>query len=241
MTYQQGCTCKAWRLLFAFGFVLPFGEVVAEQRVSVPEGQWQAAQMCTEIPRRLERLSCFDEAFETPLSVQRAADNESGLQIQSESGLRALESERKRRQRQGFILNQDSRGLWLTALPRSAEADYINGEVATSPDAQRTPILMLSCIDEISRVELVMPAPIERPRVSVSIGGQGATTQGWMTDDSSLVLRTGRGIPAINTMKAMLRASPLVLRSNIVEVDNLTFDAKGLADAVKPLRKMCRW
>jgi len=95
--------------------------------------------------------------------------------------------------------------------------------------------------NDISRVELVFPEPIQESRVSVSIPGIPVVTQNWISDDTGYLLRSGRGIPAIEAMKSMLTAPQLILRSNAKDVDGLAFDTTDLRSVIEPMRKACRW
>jgi type VI secretion system protein VasI len=109
---------------------------------------------------------------------------------------------------------------------------------ATQPS---TPILMLSCLETISRVELVLPQKLQDARVKISIFGDQKDTQTWVSDEEGFVLRTGRGVPAIKAMKAIISSRSLVLRSNSPVIDGLRFDSLNLASTIKPIREKCDW
>ncbi|KEA65265.1 Type VI secretion protein VasI [Marinobacterium lacunae] len=124
---------------------------------------------------------------------------------------------------------EDARRLWLTAPA-----------VGALPPR---PVLMLSCVDDISRVELTLPKAIDIGSLQVVLEADGRRllSQRWLSDDSGHILRSGRGLPAIAVMQAMLRTGDLRLRANDEAIDGLRFDARGLSEQIAPLRRQCGW
>ncbi|WP_408901018.1 type VI secretion system-associated protein VasI [Photobacterium piscicola] len=195
----------------------------------------EQAQQCRDIESKLERLHCFDSVLNTPVTSKSLIDKE--VIQYPPSWVRAVNSEKKRGEKEGFILNQQDEGndfsrMWLTVTA-------IN--VSSQSKTQLAPILMLSCFEKITRIQLILPHPIKAGKVTVSIPGSPVVTQDWISDDSGYLLRSGRGIPAIDAIKAMISAPQLILRSDIAGIDNVEFDNKNLAEAVKPMREICRW
>lgn len=181
---------------------------------------------CTTIKSKLERLYCFDNAFLTPV-VSKAQPEEF---VYPAEWRRAVHNEKARDRQLTFLQGQeqsDTSDVWLTAPAIGAE--------------RPRPILMLSCINDISRVELVLPKPFERRRVNVAINGQTTEKQSWVNDSSGHILRSGRGVPAIRIMKKIFRDKQLTLRSNNSLVDGLQFDATGLRETIQLLRDSCEW
>ncbi|WP_240671614.1 type VI secretion system-associated protein VasI [Enterovibrio baiacu] len=192
------------------------------------------AQTCSAIPTRLERLACFDGVFNTPVD----ADNEQTIaNIKPEAYQRAHASEAARSEgEQGFVVRytdpeDHSKGIWMTAtaIPDRGQ------------QREDMPILMLSCIDSISRMELVLPTTTSAGKATVLVSGSFAVTDRWLSDDSGTIMHAGRGIPAINVMKALMSSSGSVLRSELDEIGNLTFDTEGLTSSIRPMRNTCRW
>ncbi|WP_420745082.1 type VI secretion system-associated protein VasI [Photobacterium damselae] len=190
------------------------------------------AQHCRSIEANLPRLECFDRVFSTPIKTVPLTKNSV---VMPQSWQWATDSEKNRTTAVGFYANKgdsvtEGERYWLTA-------PAINKHFAKG----KAPVLMLSCIENISRVELVFPEPIQESRVSVSIPGIPVVTQNWISDDTGYLLRSGRGIPAIEAMKSMLTAPQLILRSNAKDVDGLAFDTTDLRSVIEPMRKACRW
>lgn len=200
---------------------------VAEARQQTCE----QATVCTGISGRLERLDCYDTLFgggrvrlednpvlQLPRGWQRAMDSEQGLGT-GRFTLHYNDPE------------QPAAGLWLTAtaLP--------DGE---QPEQSR-PVLMLSCLDGISRVELALPIASSAARATVTVQGRTTNTQQWLSDDSGQLFRSGQGLPAIRLMRVLLSASEVELRTLVTELDGLRFDTTGLASSLAPMRVVCQW
>jgi type VI secretion system protein VasI len=191
------------------------------------------AQQCTKVGERLERLRCFDQLFNTPTQGQaivikkqmpatwsRAMDAASKADAQTQMSLNY--------QGDADAIDGDA---WLTLTA-------LNSSTSFSDNAK--PIMMLSCIDRLSRIELILPQEIPDARVKISLVGSG-TTQYWRSDDSGYLLLSGRGIPAIDMMKHMSSDHRSTLRSNSKFIDGLTFNTESLPSVIKALRQRCRW
>lgn len=72
-------------------------------------------------------------------------------------------------------------------------------------------MLLLSCINNLSRIELALPKEVADARIQVSIRHE---TQFWRSDDHGVLFSSARGMPAIEMMKLAASESRLLLRSN---------------------------
>ncbi|MCW8333863.1 type VI secretion system-associated protein VasI [Vibrio paucivorans] len=189
------------------------------------------AKQCTAIDERLERLACFDELFDTPVPMAESSSF-SGVPV---SWTRAMNSEALRTKNTHTAqVNTKGEGkgsnAWLTLpainQPKSgSELEY--------------PTLQMSCIDNISRVEVILPNELEDGRVTISV--VGSAVQHWRSDETGLVFSSGRGLPAIEMMRAMARLDKLVLRSNSAELDGLEFESQQLNQSLSALKQRCGW
>ncbi|MCG9649420.1 type VI secretion system-associated protein TagO [Vibrio brasiliensis] len=180
-------------------------------------------QQCSLISERLERLSCFDAVFQTPTASNRSTISDDKPQawhtaFDTADGNAPLSIVENGSDKEG--------DAWLTLTANHAEGDS-------------APVLMMSCINKISRIELALPQAIEDGRIRVSIAG--GPNQSWRSDDIGVLFSSARGLPAISMMKVMSRQARLTLRSNSQVVDGLQFDTTGLNQALKPLRTKCGW
>lgn len=206
---------------FLFGLLFSAASCYAEQ------DQLKDAKACVLIKSKLERLYCFDQAFMTPLATN---NTQKIAKIREAEWIRAYTSEGTRQGETHFLFGQQEdkpNNMWLTATAIGA--------------IPPRPILMLSCIDEISRVELIMPKEISDNAVLVGVNKPSDQGQLWMSDNSGLVFRTGRGIPAIQVMKSMLFNTSLSLSSNNEVFNDLQFDATDLPQTIKYLQTSCGW
>ena len=209
---------KEW-LLFGLIFLAANSYAVQHQLID--------AKGCVLIKSKLERLYCFDQAFMTPLST---TTTQSLAQERAAEWIRAYTNEATRQGDTHFLFGAEEdkpNNMWLTATAIGA--------------IPPRPILMLSCIDDISRVELILPK--EMIEGSIQIGVNQPSSQGplWMSDYTGLVFRTGRGTPAIHVMKSMLPGDTLTLSSDSAVFNDLQFDTTGLSQAIISLKKACRW
>ncbi|MEI6859664.1 MAG: type VI secretion system-associated protein VasI [Shewanella sp.] len=191
--------------------------------------QLKDAQICVSITSKLERLYCFDQVFATPLMIEQIEPTEHQSSTHAVEWLRATKNEAQRQGEASFFLGREktSNNVWLTASAIGA--------------VPPRPILMLSCIDGISRVELVLSHYFETGSIQIAINAVASKGQRWQSDNSGYIFRTGRGLPAIKIMRSMLVSKSLILQSDNEEINGLHFDTTELKQGVMPLRKLCRW
>lgn len=205
------------------------------------------AKACTRIQARLDRLTCFDEVFNTPVMEQvRKQAEEKALPA---AWQRALANEQNRSDETGFLLNHSAQNdsAWQIQSKHKPAGNHTGlppSLWATAPALgvlPPRPILMFSCIDKISRAELILPDALEGSRLYLQLKGKRTLDQRWLSDESGLVLRSGRGIPAIQAMKTALSGQQLVVLNQEGSLKELMFDTRGLKDVLKPMREVCRW
>lgn len=182
----------------------------------------KSAQTCAEETSRLERLNCYDALFlEANLSVD---ENE------LPALWRAIERQESARpdDNVGLIVNESGESV-LISVPA----------LGTTPPR---PIMVVACERLITRFQLHLPTPISGARVDLQITGNGrAVQQQWRIRDGGRVVSGGRGLPAIDTLRQLLDANEVTLRSDIKELDGLRFNVAGLRQEIAPLREACRW
>ncbi|GLT13678.1 type VI secretion system-associated protein VasI [Vibrio algivorus] len=206
-------------ILFQLFFV---NDVRAEQRLILNE-----AKACTSITARLERLDCFDRIFNTSLP-----EITSLKEVKPEAWSRGMAVEQSRIKGDMFPLISNGNGktssdIWVT-LPA----------VNHSEDGQNA-VLMMSCINNISHLDLLLHKNIEQARVNVSANTFKSSL--WKTDDSGFVISSSRGVFAIGMMKSISLSSSLDLSSDIESINGLKFNTENLSKVLIPLRKSCGW
>ncbi|WP_249977523.1 type VI secretion system-associated protein VasI [Vreelandella olivaria] len=182
----------------------------------------ERAQVCAEASSRLERLNCYDAIFqEVPLTDEDAELPDLWHAIERQEGER-------RDDNVGLIVQQAGDDV-LISVPA----------LGTTPPR---PILVMACEKLITRFQLHVPVPINDARVDVQLTGNGSVVQQqWRVRDGGRVVSGGRGLPAIDTLRQLLDASEVTLRSEVAALDGLRFDVTGLRQEIQPLREACRW
>lgn len=182
------------------------------------------AQACTREPNRLERLACFDELFGTPLARYQSGQHPGPVN----------QSERWRR-----VFAQAGGNPAGGAVYRDtgAPAGHLVTVTALGVNPPR-PVLSLQCHNNITELAVMLPDPLDRERVEVTLGPQRAH---WRVRDEGLVVSAGRGLPAIRTVLNVVGQPDLRLQASVPELDGLLFDLNGFAEAIRPLRQACGW
>ncbi|RCL28541.1 type VI secretion system-associated protein TagO [Pseudomonas sp. AFG_SD02_1510_Pfu_092] len=179
------------------------------------------------------RLACFDQAANTPAYVTQ--QQWSAPEQAAPSVLRVMANESARK--------PDD----LTFLASAGEDDWrLQGLVISAPaiaSAEPRPYLAISCIESISRLQLITARPLDARWVKVQLQGERASTVAtpWQVMENGQVLDAGRGLPAIEQIKQLIGAQRIQLRSDNPAVDSLTFDAQGLDLLISKARSTCRW
>lgn len=199
----------------------------------LPPAMASPALDCPRIMSNVARLACFDEAANTPAyAIQRQW---SAPEQEAPSVLRVMANESTRK--------PDD----LTFLASAGEEDWrLHGLVISAPaiaSAEPRPYLAISCIESISRLQLITARPLDARWVNVQMQGMGIPTVAtpWKVMENGQVLDAGRGLPAIEQIKKLIGAQRIQLLSDNPAVDGLMFDAQGLDLLISKARSTCRW
>jgi len=178
--------------------------------------QLRDAYQCAEITTANQRLTCFDRVFDS---------------AKVSSGEKPLA---------WLLVNQIEQQRIAGDVAPRVEVDEENKRaLITLPSQQKGKVLVMSCIDNISRVELYLPAPVPAARVSISM--LNGERQAWRSDDSGMIFEASRGLPAISLMKRLMSRDSITLRSSARGFDGLRFDTSQVAGVIDALRDPCRW
>lgn len=190
---------------------------------------------CPRIVSNLERLACFDEAAATPARVI-ATTRWSAPEQEAPSVMRVMTNEAGRGPEDLTFRLGNLGGV------ADAEEELVISAPAIASVGERS-YLAISCIQNISRLQLITNRPVEASRVNVRIKGQGWSTSetAWQVRENGQVLDAGRGIPAIEQIKQMIGAQRIEVVSGHRAVDGLAFDAEGLDALISQVRRSCRW
>ncbi|WP_449432107.1 type VI secretion system-associated protein VasI [Pseudomonas putida] len=185
-------------------------------------------QDCSQIVSNLERLACFDKSAGTPARLEWV---EWSAPEQDSPTLRRVLAHEAGRGAQDltFRISTEDQGLLISAPAIASVAPHT--------------YLVISCVQNISRLQLVTGHPIDTGRVKVRLQGErGATVSTpWQVMENGQVLDAGRGLPGIEQIKQLIGAQRIQVASDNQAIDGLMFDAQGLDPLIEKARKTCRW
>lgn len=197
---------------------------------------------CTVIVSAVERLACFDAAAGTPPTpaakppAPQIAPPAATRVPDIVSLVRRNESRRKSEQTGMLLLRVED------ALPGQSKV------VISAPavgGAEPRPLLAISCLQNISRLQLLTAQPLDVNRVSIRMLVDGrpiSTSRPWQVLEDGTVTDAGRGLVAIEQLRHLTRpAQQLQLESDHAPFDGLSFDASALHDLMGQQREACHW
>ncbi|AIZ35548.1 hypothetical protein NJ69_05090 [Pseudomonas parafulva] len=125
----------------------------------------------------------------------------------------------------------------------SAEGEGLLFSAPAIASAAPAPYLVISCVQNISRLQLVLGRPVDVGRVKVRLQGEQRSTHAtsWRVLENGQVLDAGRGLPGIEQIRQLIGAHRIHVQSDNPAVDGLIFDAQGLDPLIDKARKTCRW
>lgn len=195
-----------------------------------------ATRDCTRVSSRVERLACFDDAAGTPAYQPVARGRWSAPELSAPSVARIMANERERA--------PDDLAFRLSVQPEGRMGQKL--VVISAPAIAATeprPYLAISCVENISRLQLLTAQPIESNRVTMRLRTERQATSllPWQVLENGQVLDAGRGLPAIEQIKALIGAHRIQILSDHPALEGLSFDALGLDPLIDQARQACRW
>lgn len=194
---------------------------------------------CTEIKASLPRLTCFDQYFKTPIKIiNKKKDNSLLFTRQLEIMQMAMRIEEGRNDGTSGLLREE------IVEHESAEQQRI---ILTTPaigSHPPRPLLMISCINNITRLQIGLHTGINRGRVDVALGLKNRTQQtdySWRVLGNGQIIDAGHGIPSINLLKTMIGHTRVLIHSEDMSLEGLTFDITGFTHYIKSFRIACHW
>nr|WP_314265989.1 type VI secretion system-associated protein VasI [uncultured Moellerella sp.] len=184
----------------------------------------QVLEQCRLESSPLVRLDCYDKlGSATDAEAIQAEVEEMGVIWQQ-----ARDHEAKRDDNSAnFITTQSANGGYPVIMTTPAIG-------AQSP----RPILMISCIDNITRMQLVLSSVQEAGAITLT-SDQIEYSADWFLRENGYVLESSRGIPGIEEIKRLLSGNRLTIK--LANDQRLSFNISQLAEDIKPLRAACHW
>ncbi|MGL4668299.1 MAG: type VI secretion system-associated protein TagO, partial [Saezia sp.] len=119
----------------------------------------------------------------------------------------------------------------------------------SAPGLYKNPInprvyLAVSCILNITRLQIISPLPIERQTIRVQLlldnKPIGKETV-WQVLESGTVVDAGRGLVAIDLVRRLGQGKSLSIVSDYSVLNDIRFDADGLNEHIQQERQACHW
>lgn len=102
------------------------------------------------------------------------------------------------------------------------------------------PVLMLSCVDNITRLQIALNEPQQDGAVTLTADSDRFDVR-WFLRENGYVLESSRGLAGIEEIKRLMAARTLTLDGTERGFPRLTFNISQLSQAIVPLRKACHW
>lgn len=202
-----------------------------------------ASQGCTQIVSSVERLACFDALAGTPPSP---------LQVPSAAAPEAVVADDRTPEIVVLVRgNETDRRSDETASLVKRTADALPGQekvVISAPaldGALPRTYLAISCLSNISRLQLLTPAPLPVNRVNIRLlldGRPITSARPWQVLDDGTVIDAGRGLVAIEQLRHLAHPGQVLeIESDHGPFDGLRFDVSVMARQMVQQREACRW
>jgi|GEM_PF-667391 len=190
------------------------------------------------------RLVCYDQISLTSLTkspialtnIKEPKSMPNNDIKRSSVSLKAIELERRRTtQNSNFLVMQNLGDISPEIIITAVSSVVINDDVAP-------PILVFSCVDKITRLQIVLFAPVNYPASSLvlKMNNERLKTD-WFIRDGGYLLEYSRGLLGVNLIKKLMQNDILVIEHEGGTLNGATFNLTNLAQEIVPLRKACAW
>ncbi|EHB3782777.1 type VI secretion system-associated protein TagO [Salmonella enterica] len=191
-----------------------------------------AMTACRREPAALERLDCYDRIL-APEQPEGFAGALAKARYEGEAWKRAFEQEKQR--------PDNSTALMITQSPGERPTVII-----TTPaigNVPPRPVLMFSCVDNITRMQVAMMHPRTENDLDVVLSADNRPFRShWFIRENGYLLESSRGLSGIDEIKQLFGAKTLTIDTGTGSAaGKLTFNIDGLAKTIAPLRDACHW
>lgn len=207
--------------LVCLSLLLNVSFAFAEQREATPIEQ--QISLCRQQPISLLRLSCYDK-----IQVHEQQNIRLDISKMGEGWQRIFEHEMQRKNHSsGFIVSQGQNNHYPVLMTMPA--------IGHQPPR---PVLMLSCIDNITRMQITLPWQQKTGEITLTTNHTEFSSQ-WFLREQGYLLESSRGLAGIEEIKRLLSGDKLTIK--LANRDALTFNISGLSEEIIPLRTACHW
>ncbi|WP_367353316.1 type VI secretion system-associated protein VasI [Achromobacter animicus] len=210
-----------------------------------------AGRSCRTIVSAIERLACFDAEAGTPPvpaaematpstvapTAQASATAPSMVRVPDIVGLVQRNESRRKADHAGVLLLRVG-----DAIPGQ---DKVVISAPAQAGSEPRPLLAISCLQNISRLQLITAEPLVVSRVSIRVlldGRPISDRRPWQVVEDGTVTDAGRGLVAIEQLRHLTRASQqMQLESDHAAFHGLSFDTVALHELMAQQREACHW
>jgi type VI secretion system protein VasI len=200
---------------------------------------------CIGVVSDIERLACFDTAAgtppaptsPTPAAVAPSDSSSAFVRVPEIVGLVRLNESSRQAGETGFRLSREEEPIterWNVVI----SAPAMDGSAAP-------PVLAISCLSNISRLQLLTQHPVDPNRMNIRLLVDGRPISppvSWQVLADGTVVDAGRGLVAIEQLRHLVGAGArLQVESDYAPVSGLQFDATYLHTLMKQQREACHW
>ncbi|AJJ64119.1 type VI secretion system-associated protein VasI [Yersinia aldovae] len=218
---------NTWLLISLLLFSNPHTGAFLDMRVSRPAedtSKLAIVMRCRSETSALVRLDCYDNALSSPSDVGQRSQN-TGPAWQ-----RAMNQEKGRTDHSTAFLVTQGEGVNPMVL-------ITTPAIGVPPPR---PVLMLSCIDNITRLQVALVGPQKEGEVTLAADNTRFDVH-WFLRENGYLLESSRGLAGIDEIKRLMSAETLTIESTHGNFPRLTFNISQLTQALKPLRNACHW
>ncbi len=222
----------------------------------------EAIDQCRYIPSNVDRLYCYDDLFKatvnTNIQVEQPAGEKTDKPAKELSPfIDAIQSIESRRQiDNSLFLSHIQYGINFvekkeqydpTLMRQLGEAGYNVYLTKPSLSASQTfkPILTLSCINDITSLQIVLPKAygnVHSSEITLSNGQGIEKKQRWRVLMEGQVLSAPRGLDSIRYIQSLFNYEFLNIQTTLNgHAIQATFDLHDLRKEIKPLSIACHW
>jgi Protein of unknown function (DUF3121). len=99
---------------------------------------------------------------------------------------------------------------------------------------------MLSCIDNITRLQIASVNRVKDGNIILNIDQMRFDVQ-WFLREDGYLLESSRGLAGIDEIKRLMPADTLTIEGRNNAEPHFTFNISQLTQVIKPLRNACHW
>lgn len=205
---------------------------VATRTLTDAQATLQAMQTCRQEPASLERLDCYDRLL-APLSPSGFDGALVKAGFTGEAWTRATEQEKRRQSNTTELLMTQVPGERPTVVITTPAIGYVPPR----------PVLMFSCVDNITRMQVALMHPLATHDVAVTLNADSRQIRShWFVRENGSLMESSRGLSGIDEIKQLFGVKMLTIDTGTDNVaGKLTFNIDGLAKVIIPLRDACHW